>query len=226
MTKPGLGRLPAPDQRDEAYPILTLLGTATPQSPLTRRYWHAGGWWGDQGATSQCVAYGWTHWLEDGPVTHRGDPPIVDPAMLYHSAQLVDEWPGEGYDGTSVRAGAKVLQDIGWIESYHWAFDVDTIVETLLGLGPVVIGTNWYESMFEPDSEGILRIEGPLAGGHCTKLDGVSKARGMVRLKNSWGRSWGVRGFGWLPFEALERLISEDGEACIAIERAVGGLPE
>lgn len=222
--RPGLGRIHAPDARDAAFPLRALL-PATP-SARSRRYWHANGWWGDQGATSQCVAYAWTHYLEDGPVTQNAPrtPPVVQPAWLYDEAKLVDEWPGVDYDGTSVRAGAKVLQALGYLAAYHWAANVREILEALLEVGPVVMGTNWYEGMFEPDESGIVAVEGALAGGHAYVLDGVNRSAsgGLVRLKNSWGRGWGTHGFAWLHVDDLARLLAEDGEACLATEVRLG----
>jgi hypothetical protein len=216
----GLGRLPAPDARDRKFPLRAALPVATQR---TSRYWNANGWWGDQGATSQCVAYSWTAWIEDGPVTHAGKGPVVNPPDLYREAQLIDEWPGEGYDGTSVRAGARVLQSLGLIESYLWAFSAATVVRALLEVGPVVVGVNWYEGFDSPDPRsGQVHVTGGILGGHAFKLDGVNvKAgkTGLVRAKNSWGREWGQRGFFWLEIADLERLIHESGEACLAVER-------
>jgi Papain family cysteine protease len=184
-----------------------------------RRFWYAQGWWGDQGQTPQCVAYAWTHWLEDGPVTHDRVPaPMILPSALYHDAQVLDEWPGEDYDGTSVRAGAKALLKDGWISQYRWAATVEDIVQTLLSLGPVVMGTNWYDSMFDPDTDGFITVSGSIAGGHAWLLDGVNVTKGYVRAKNSWGRLWGDRGFFRLSIDDLARLLAEQGEACLAVE--------
>lgn len=123
--KYGLGRRYAPDERDKNY----LMKAVIPKKARTWRYWWANGWWGNQKNTPQCVAFSWTHWLEDGPVTHapyqavydEGGYSVVDSAVLYHDAQQVDEWSGDNYDGSSVRAGAKVLKTYGFIGSYLWA---------------------------------------------------------------------------------------------------------
>lgn len=215
----GLGRRPAPDPRDQGYQLRTLLAAPLAEAPAKLfRYWNQMGWWGDQGPTSQCVAFAWAHYLEDGPVTQPGKGPILAPASIYAEAQKVDEWPGEGYDGTSVRAGAKVLQKVGFVSTYAWAWDLNTVIDSVLAAGPVVMGTNWYRSMFDPDPEGIVEISGPLAGGHAWVINGANRTAGLVRCKNSWSRSWGKKGNFYLSFESLARLIAEDGEACMAVE--------
>lgn len=217
----GLGRIPAPDPRDAAF----LMEARFPQLAVvapsrTSRYWGANGWWGDQGQTSMCVGYGWAHAIEDGPLTHTGTAPIVDPAWIYANAQNVDEFPGPppAYDGTSVRAGAKVLQDLGYIASYHWAFDLATVVEAVLQLGPVVMGTDWYDGMFTPDVNGTIKATGSIAGGHCYLLDGANVKSRVFRLKNSWGRHWGNHGFAWIGFDDVAKLLAAQGESCIYVE--------
>jgi papain like protease len=213
----GLGRRFAPDARDREYPLRALIA-----APSVRhyRYWYANGWWGNQADSPQCVAYAWCHYLEDGPVmqTQPRTPPVVSPGMLYREAQKLDEWEGEDYDGTSVRAGAKVLQALGYLQSYRWGASVADVVDALLEVGPVVMGTNWYEDMFTPDDAGFLRVRGALAGGHAYVLDGVNRSHALVRLKNSWGREWGQNGFAFMAIEDLGRLLAEDGEACLGVE--------
>ena len=213
----GLGRRFAPDPEDENYPIHALLAAAGPEKLPDYRYW-AGHMFLDQGSTSKCVEFAFHHWVQTGIIRPKGKYPYWVPGEPYHEMQRVDEWPGEDYDGTSVRVGAKVLQSMGYLESYLWAWDLNTVLNAVATVGPLVMGTNWYYDMFDPDNKGIVKVDGPLAGGHAWLIDGVNFKTGMIRAKNSWSRQWGRFGRFWMTFEDLETLIEEDGEACLAVE--------
>lgn len=213
----GLGRMPSEDEKDKFFLMRSLLEQK--EAPeRTYRYWNANGWWGDQGSLPHCVGYSWTHWIEDGPITHKGPAPIINPSVLYKEAQRVDEWAGENYDGTSVRAGAKALQSRGLITNYLWAWDVNTVAQAILTTGPVVVGTNWYNQMFYPDQYGKIYIYGRSVGGHAYLLNGVNTKTRMFRIKNSWGQNWGRKGHAFISFDDMQRLIDEQGEACLAVE--------
>ena len=215
---PAFGRRPAPDPRDANFPMRALLPRE--RSARTYRYWNASGYWVDQGDRPICVGASWCAWLEDGPVTQGGIAPILSPERIYSEAQAVDEWPGAepDYEGTSVRAGAKVLKTRGFITEYRWATTLDEIVQALLEVGPVVMGTNWYSGMMDTDDEGFLHVGGTIVGGHAYKLDGVNVPARVVRGKQSWGRAWGRQGFFYLGFNDLAGLLAADGEACLAAE--------
>ena len=215
MPQLGLGRKIAHDYRDAGYSVSPHLRGI---SDLRYRYWWSHGAWFDQGDSSACVGHSWAHWLEDGPVTQ----PLLtsDPFAIYHRAQELDEWEGTDYDGSSIRAGAKVCVELGAVDMYLWAMSLDETVYTLLEKGPVVAGTDWFEDMFYPDRYGRVRPTGDVAGGHAWLIDGVNIDRRVFRCKNSWGREWGRRGFFTLGFDDFEYLRRRDGEVCLAVERS------
>lgn len=214
---PGLGRLWTPDWNDLRFLASAVLPRT---SSVESKYWNDDYWWGNQHETSECVGYSFAHWLEDDPVVHdRLTPPVVAPNYIYTEARLVDEWEGEQYDGTSVRAGAKILQRLGYISEYRWAMTAQEIAVAVLEVGPVVVGTAWTSDMFTPDANGVIRPTGTPAGGHAYLLNGYDTKTGLFRVKNSWGREWGQNGHAFLHISDLEALLAANGEACLALEQ-------
>ncbi len=227
MPQHGLGRLHAPDARDANFPMRSLLPAR--ESERTYRYWNPSGWWGDQGNTPQCVAYAWTHWLEDGPVGQSGQAPVVQPSVLYAEAQKADEWPGENYDGTSVRGAMKAVVEYGLVKSYVWGQTVDEVIAWILGgYGTVVVGTNWYAEMSEVDAKGIMRepadwMTWPI-GGHAWRVIWFDKKTSLFTMKNSWGHNFGYvkagepSGYAYVRMAFLERLLHEDGDCASPVQ--------
>lgn len=226
MTTFGTGRIWHEDERDENYPVAPLL--ATKQATERKKFWFSDGWWGDQGGSPHCVAYSWAHFLHDGPKIGRiYRSKIIDTTQLYCEAQKHDPWPGDCdtplYDGTSVRAGAKVLKDWGYIEEYRWAKNADEVAAAILVQGPVVVGTIWRNDMFSPNLEGFIKPTGGSAGGHAYILNGVDMERGVFRIKNSWGQRWGIEGHALISMEDMDALIKDFGEACIPLQKRFEG---
>lgn len=201
------GRFFARDRRDARFRIRAAA------SMRRSRMWAEGTWNGDQGLTPQCVGYAWAHWLHASPIRN-----YLHPSGIYQFAQTCDEWEGVEYDGTSVRAGAKVLHRLGLIESYGWGRTVDDLVYMLLERGPAVVGSEWFEGMMQPDELDIIRATGDSVGGHAYLVSGVNTKTQFFRVKNSWGTLWGDGGRAYISFADMERLIALEGEICLATE--------
>lgn len=214
----GLGRLPAADPRDARH----ALRTVTPlRATVSTRYWRTGPVM-DQGSTPQCVAYSWAQFIASAPIMTRLPWPNYQ-LSLYQRAQQLDEWPGENYEGTSVRAGVKALQEEGRISEYLWTTDADVLRRYVLSRGCAVIGIDWPESFFYPvrhrDGQYLDNPQTENAGGHAIAVVGYSEKRKAFRLLQSWGLEYGERGRVWMHIDVMkDRLSQPDAEACSAIE--------
>lgn len=233
MTKQ-LGRKYAPDDRDRMFMAAAL----TADEPLTgyKFWWDLGGWF-QQGWEGTCVGWNGINYLEDSPVTHPAE--NFDGREFYAACCNIDEWTSNDWtepsqvdysSGTSVRAFAKVCQSRGLIGEYRWAWQLNTVLAWLRWHGPVLMGTTWWNSMFDTrrmkDARGTIRetlmidqAEG-IAGGHCWILNGVNFDARIVRGKlGSWPRDeFGADGRCAISFDTLDALIQDAGEAMMAIE--------
>lgn len=210
---PGLGRIYAPDNRDATYPMRALM--AAPPAPLpATRIWPNGPIT-DQGQTPRCVGYGCRDWLTCDPNDYKKSSPT--PLALYRAAQKLDGIPGK-HDGSSVRAGLQALQARKLVASYHWATQIADVRDYILGFGPVIVGTSWYETMFQPDTQGRVSIGGAVAGGHCWLVIGYASHTRLFTGQNSWGPTWAMGGLFTISENDLSRLLSEQGEAAAALE--------
>lgn len=92
-----------------------------------------------------------------------------------------------------------------------------------------MFGGDWYSSMFNPTSEGFVKITpgSYVAGGHEWLLRGVSTRRGVAWGTNSWGPSWNPwnpsrklrSGHFLIDFETLDKLFKDGGDVVSPIER-------
>lgn len=219
---PKLDRVPFFDEASRGYAVRQLLGESV---PLRKRMWKPGDTILNQGREGQCVVFGWGGELAASP--HRYD--IDDEWCRRHWPMVVakDREMGNDFsDGASVLAGAKTMQMLGNVKSYRWGFGLDDVLQTLSRRGPVVLGVNWYDSMYSTDDQGLVTVEGDRVGGHCILASGIWPKHpyfgtDVVEWINSWGTTYGIKGRGYIPTKSLGRLLHEDGEAVIPVDRPV-----
>lgn len=210
---PRLDRVPSFDEASLNYLIRDIPKLMSAQAPVSK------GWncpvHLDQGKEGACVGFSRTQAAAAEP---KNVPDLTDAVAqeVYKSAQLIDEWPGEAYSGSSVLAGAKIGVERGWHTSYHWAKTLDEIVMGLSFVGPVVFGMDWYSDMYDP-KRGLLVPSGEKVGGHAIMANAVSIKHRHIRFHNSWGPSWGLNGAAWMSFANVERVLLSGGECCLSV---------
>lgn len=212
------------DNQSRSYGVRDLLGDS---KPLKKRIWSPGVNVLDQGSEGRCVVFGWGNELAATP--HRYD--INDDWCNQHWPLVVakDREMGNDFsDGASVLAGAKTMRMLGNIKSYRWGFGIDDVLQHLSRRGPVLLGINWYSSMYSTGDDGLVTVDGERVGGHCILANGIWPKHPLfdtdvVLWTNSWGPSYGIHGRGYVPTDTLSRLLKEDGEACMATDRPVKG---
>lgn len=235
-TDPRLDRIPFQDPQSRNYTVRELL-TSHGRTAERRRRNILPGATLDQGQMGACTGFSITHAAESSPWRKKG---LSDQTAIqwYYDNQKNDadpggEYPGASphYAGSSVLASMKTLVQLGIISEYRWiGAGSQTVIadlqETLRYLGPVCFGTNWYNSMFDPQPNGLIEVDttSGLAGGHAycvhdwlyKKLPGTDKAHDYLLFQQSWGPGWGTSwkgqgGFAYVKVEDALALLSEDG---------------
>lgn len=216
-----LGRIVNFDEKSRDYPITAALPR---KASLKTKTWLCSQVL-DQGREGACVGFGCAHELIAEPVPVRG---VTNKLAreLYYAAQRTDQWPGgeypgatPRYSGSSVLAGAKVLQEQGYITEYRWGFGLEDLQMAVSNIGPAVIGVHWYSNMFRPDANGFIHVTGTVKGGHCILVRGIDVEKQAFLLHNSWGPTWGRNGTCWISFSDMGKLLAEEGEVMIPMRR-------
>jgi hypothetical protein len=146
---------------------------------------------------------------------YRGYDEEPERVAFYKESQQYDPWDGTNYDGTSTDAPFKLLRARGVTRAWSWLFGADELAEWLKHYGAAVVGTVWYRSMFDVNSDGFVVVDpaSGVAGGHAYEVIFCHPAQGHFEIVNSWGAAWGKRGRARIAAGDMRHLLDEQGEA-------------
>lgn len=234
----GLGRLVPSDWRHvERYPLGSVQKSVTLEvnrvlkldARMRRHYL--------QGDKNACTGFS-ASWMMS--ILNRR---TYNPWWLWDRAKERDEWPetnpGDN-NGSSVRAACDVLREQGHctvrggkcgpvdpgqgISENRWARSVDEMRTAISKGNPVVVGVNWYNDFNAP-------VFGPggrwWVGRNVDMLGSTGRMGHAICTYAAFDR-W--QAFGWvntwedyplvlIPYKTMERLLREDGEACLITDR-------
>lgn len=170
----------------------------------------------DQGDLGACTGFATATCLNHAPYMVGRVETDADGITIYSAATRLDAYPGNyppsdtGSDGLSA---AKAAVKLGLISGYLH-ITTPAALASALTLGPVIVGTDWYESMFTADGNGLVTIDvaSGLAGGHEYTLDEIT-GDGHFGFTNSWGDSFGVGGRFYVEQTAFLGLLADQGDA-------------
>jgi hypothetical protein len=187
--------------------------------------WHQGKSWACTGFALATVVHYMLRRREINP-----DWTVVSPAMLFQMARRHDEYPGGQYLGSSARGAMKGWFYHGVCSAELWPYrglrtdrrlgvdraedaarrplgvylrvnhrDLVAMHSALAEVGVLYAVANVHEGWLKPGPEGKIARGKPLAGAHAIAIVAYDE-RGFW-FQNSWGKSWGAAGFGFLPYD-------------------------
>lgn len=160
---------------------------------------------------------------------HRaGQDTTVSPRMLYEMAKRSDEWPGEEYDGSSLRGAIRGWRNMGVCEEEYWPYRVgrnkgeltidaaknarnhtlgayyrlSPIIShfhsALNETGVIAVSAKVHSGWNQPVS-GVIEQRTKMIGGHAFIIVGYND-KGFW-IQNSWGKKWGDNGVALWSYE-------------------------
>lgn len=177
----------------------------------------------DQGDLGSCTGNALAQWLNTAQAqAARMNPGFLDESKaveLYSAATRLDNIDGTyppTDTGSSGLAVSKAGKKLGYLSAYHHAFGFDALLLALQH-SPVIVGTEWTRGMFDPNSAGVIRPTGPVAGGHEYVILGGNMEHRLLTILNSWSDGWGKHGRAYISFRDFEMLLENQGDVTVPI---------
>jgi hypothetical protein len=159
----------------------------------------------------------------------------VSARMLYEMAKRNDEWPGETYDGSSLRGAINGWKNMGVCEDWMWPYRVgankgsltidmaknarNNTIGAYYRLKPVisdfhaalnetgvVVASAKVHKGWDDPIDGLIKYNDKVNGGHAFAIVGYND-KGFW-IQNSWSKAWGDNGVAlWLYEDWVKNVM-------------------
>jgi len=161
---------------------------------------------------------------------------VVSARMLYEMAKRCDEWPGESYDGSSLRGAIHGWKNMGVCEEAMWPYYtgankgsltiemaknarsntigayyrlkpvISDFHAALNETGAIAVSAKVHKGWDDPKG-GIIQHNEKTDGGHAFIIVGYNETGFWIQ--NSWGKSWGDNGVALWSYEDWVKNIMD-----------------
>jgi C1A family cysteine protease len=155
---------------------------------------------------------------------------------LYHKTKEIDDWPNQDGTSIrhalkilqkmgvppekawpysertlgSPKRWAKMIALWTMCGIYYRLDGIPQIEWTLKNIGPCLVGFGCYEEIFYVGDDGYVPYPANpevLYGGHAVCLVGYDSKKKLVKFKNSWGKNWGEKGYGYFSYDYVNNFV-------------------
>ncbi len=161
----------------------------------------------------------------------------LSPRFVYSECKKIDGAPD--LEGTSIRIAMKVLKQKGACRERFWPYkphqkdrpkkgavrdagrfrvltyariiNLNELRLCLAAKGPCTIGVEVFEGMMNTKTGVVpMPAKGEYSlGGHAICPVGYDDKKQLIKFKNSWSVNWGQNGYGWLPYDYIQRYMMD-----------------
>lgn len=169
----------------------------------------------DQGSSSQCVAYASCCMMEEWDFLNE----YLSPEFIYRHRENKPEEGMYLYDAMRIlmRNGVckeKVVRTASEytdaatrrLTGYYSVRELGALKTALADGKVVVVSLPYFDG---PDDTKFWQPRGPQDGGHSVCIVGYDDATGMLTIRNSWGRGWGDKGYGYISYGDFTHYVWE-----------------
>jgi C1A family cysteine protease len=174
----------------------------------------------DQGSTSQCVAYAAAAMKEyqerrENQLNTNFSPQFIytlrsnpDDGMTIPNAMTILKQYGCPFDASFPR-GAKTITSKVYeearnfrISSHSYINSPEGLKQALIEQGPVIILLKCYNNQ-----SNFWQGSGDYDSNHAVAIVGYDDAEARYLIRNSWGTSWGKKGYGYFPYGDWDQIL-------------------